>query len=156
MSLSKEDSTTLWKAVQDRKELVVRSKSSLTKAPTDDFTLFNPISKRLIHAQGAPLRHIPLKIYLPSSPTSSQPNAGHLRIIQSLITPHLPKSREVQGLGTALNSLIPSIFPSRRTPILAKPVLHGVIVPMQTPLEELMRVAAYLDGWLHVGIVMIG
>ncbi|KAK3178282.1 hypothetical protein OEA41_000415 [Lepraria neglecta] len=139
MSLSKDDSTKLWNAVQEH-----------------DFDSFNPISKRLLYAQGAPLRHIPLKIYLPSSPTASEPTSGHLRVVQSLITPSSPGSREPQTIGTALHALLPTLFPSRRTPILAKAVLHGAVVPMSALVEELMRTAAYLDGWVHLGVVMMG
>ena len=123
---------------------------------TDDLSIFNPISQKLLYAQGAPLRHIPLRIYLPSSPSASEPASGHLRIVQSLIIPNLVGNREPQTLGTALHSLLPSLFPSRRTPILAKAVLHGAVIPMGAILEELMKGAAYSDGWLHVGVVMIG
>ncbi|MCJ1455026.1 autophagy protein 5 [Mycoblastus sanguinarius] len=139
MSLSKDDSTQLWNAVQDH-----------------DLNAFSPISKRLLYAQGAPLRHVPLKVYLPSSPTASEPTSGHLRVVQSLITPSLPNSREPQTLGTALHALLPTLFPSRRTPILAKAVLHGAVMPMGAPIEDVMRVAAYLDGWIHLGVVMMG
>ena len=62
----------------------------------------------------------------------------------------------MQTLGTALHALLPSLFPSRRTPILAKPVLHGGVVPMAAVLEDLIRGAAYLDGWLHLGVMMLG
>ncbi|KAL9127329.1 MAG: hypothetical protein Q9217_003768, partial [Psora testacea] len=153
MSLSKDDSTMLWNAVQERK---LASAFKWTTLHLDDFNTFSPISKRLVYAQGAPLRHIPLKIYLPSSPTASEPASGHLRIVQSLVTPGLPGSREAQTIGTTLHSLLPTLFPSRRTPILAKAVLHGAVVPMKASVEELMRAAAYLDGWLHIGVVMIG
>lgn len=139
MSLSKDDSTQLWRAVEDH-----------------SLAAFTPISQKLLYAQGAPLRHIPLKIYLPSFPTASEPTSGHLRIVQSLITPAIAGSREPQTLGTALHALLPALFPSRRTPILAKPVLHGCVVPMGAPVEELLKSAAYLDGWLHLGIVMMG
>lgn len=128
----------------------------LTIGPLDDFAAFNAISKKLLYAQGTPLRHIPLKIYLPSSPTASEPTSGHLRVVQSLVTPSLPGSREIQTIGTALHSLLPSLFPSRRTPIIAKAVLHGVALPMGAPVEEIMRTAAYLDGWIHLGVMMIG
>ncbi|MDI1491118.1 MAG: Autophagy protein 5 [Ramalina farinacea] len=139
MSLSREDSTELWNAVQQH-----------------DFSKYNPISKKLLHAQGAPLRHIPLKVYLPSSPTASEPTSGHLRVVQSLVTPKATGSRDPQTVGTTLHSLLPTLFPTRRTPIFAKAVLHGVVLPMGASVEELMRTAAYLDGWLHLAIVMIG
>lgn len=40
------------------------------------------------------------------------------------------------------------LFPSSRDPLLANVVLHGAAVPFEAPLEELMREAAYPDGWL--------
>lgn len=158
MSLSKGDSTQLWKAVQDRRliltlffQLRVRVDDGL-----DDFEAFNPICQKLLYAQGAPLRHVPMRIYLPQSPSADESSSGHLKVIQSLVTPTPPHSREPQTLGMALHTLLPSLFPSRRTPILAKPVLHGAVVPMSAPVEELLRGVAYLDGWLHLGVVMMG
>ncbi|KAL8706156.1 MAG: hypothetical protein Q9201_000791 [Fulgogasparrea decipioides] len=139
MSLSKDDSTQLWTAVQEHKR-----------------SAFDPIFQKLLYAQGAPLRHIPLKVYLPSSPSASELSVGHLRIVQSLVTPFLQGTKEQQTIGTALHALLPALFPSRRTPILAKPVLHGAVVPMSAQVESLLREAAYLDGWLYVGLVMIG
>ena len=109
-----------------------------------------------MYAQGAPLRHIPLKVYLPSSPSTSEPTSGHLKVVQSLVTPAVLGTRDPQSLGSALHALLPALFPSRRTPILAKPVLHGTVIPMTATVEELLRIAAYLDGWLHLGVVMIG
>jgi autophagy-related protein 5 len=64
-------------------------------------------------------------------------------------------SRETMTLGMALNGILPSLFPSRRDAILAEPVLHGAAVPFRAPLEELMREAAYADGWLHLSVLMI-
>lgn len=97
-----------------------------------------------------------MKVYLPSSPSASAPFSGHLRIVQSLVTPFVHGAKEAQTIGTALHALLPALFPSRRTPILAKPVLHGAAVPMSAHVEGLMREAAYLDGWLHVGLAMMG
>ncbi|KAL8905823.1 MAG: hypothetical protein Q9207_002394 [Kuettlingeria erythrocarpa] len=139
MSLSKDDSTQLWTAVQEHKR-----------------SSFDPIAQKLLYAQGAPLRHIPLKVYLPSSPSASEPSTGHLRVVQSLITPCLPGGREAQTLGMALHTLLPALFPSRKTPIHAKPVLHGAVVPLNSHVEGLLKEAAYLDGWLHLGLVMMG
>ncbi|KAL8854257.1 MAG: hypothetical protein Q9221_000971 [Calogaya cf. arnoldii] len=138
MSLSKDDSTQLWDAVQQHER-----------------SIFDPIFQKLLYAQGAPLRHIPLKIYLPSSPSASEPSTGHLRVVQSLISPLLQGTKEPQTLGTALHALLPTLFPSRRTPILARPVLHGAVVPMSSQIEGLLKEVAYLDGWLHIGLVMM-
>jgi autophagy-related protein 5 len=54
-----------------------------------------------------------------------------------------------------LNGILPEVFPSRRDPILAEVVLHGAIVPFKAPLEELMREAAYADGWIAVVVRMV-
>ncbi|KAI9673250.1 MAG: autophagy protein 5 [Trizodia sp. TS-e1964] len=64
MSLSKDDSTKLWEAVQQH-----------------DLLLFNSVNEKLLNPPGVKLRHIPLKIYLPSSAE------GILKVVQSLVTP---------------------------------------------------------------------
>ena len=129
--------------------------------------LFNTINTKLLNPPGVALRHIPMKIYLPTSatqPTASEPIAeeasdghstGHIRVVQSLVPLQLP-SKQPQTLGTALNGILPTIFPSRRNPLLAQPVLHGATVPMGAVLEELSRAAAYSDGFLHLVVVMLG
>lgn len=61
-----------------------------------------------------------------------------------------------QTLGMALHTLLPALFPSRRTPILAKPLLHGAVVPMNASLEELASKACYADGWVNVVIAVTG
>lgn len=75
--------------------------------------------------------------------------------MQSLVPVQLA-SKQPQTLGTALNSVLPTIFPSRRNPLLAQPVLHGAAVPMGANLADLGRAAGYLDGFLHVAVVMLG
>ena len=56
----------------------------------------------------------------------------------------------------ALNEMLPSVFPSRRNPVLATPVLHGAVVPMSAPMDELGRAASYADGFLHIVVVLLG
>lgn len=106
---------------------------------------------------------MPIKVYLPTSANPSADEtiaeeaqqAGHIRVVQSLIPLQLP-SRQPQTLGTALNSTLPSLFPSRRNPLLAQPVLHGAVVPMSASIEELGKAASYPDGFLHVSVAMLG
>ncbi|KAF2263637.1 autophagy protein 5 [Lojkania enalia] len=141
MSLNKEDSTQLWDSVKQH-----------------DFSLFSPINQKLLSPQGVNLRHIPMRLYLPHAPSSTQDEeavAGSLRVVQALVLPAL-SSRQPQTLGTALNHILPSLFQSTRRPILAQPVLHGAAVPLGTNLEELLRMAAYSDGWLHIAVAMMG
>jgi autophagy-related protein 5 len=119
---------------------------------SDDYNAFNKIHNILLNP-ASPLKNIPLRIYVPSSPTAST-ELGSFKIIQTLVRP-LTSGREVQTLGSALNTLLPSLFPSRSDAILAEPILHGAVVPFRAPLEELMREAAYADGWLHLSVSMI-
>lgn len=188
MALSKDDSTQLWTAVQERNypSFFSSPPPSICSSPPhltfpfpfplhpfsinfthhhlDSLPLFLPISQKLLHAQGAPLRHIPLKVYLPSPPSTSSPSTptpsalpiSHLRVVQSPIPPTVAGTRESQTLGSALHSLLPALFPSRRTPIVAKAMLHGAVVPLGANLEELVRWGAYADGWVHLGVVMMG
>ena len=158
MSMSKDNSTQLWNSVQDSE-----FSSSYSSCPPllafkllmnaeDDLSAHLKITSILL-TPSTPLRNIPLRIYIPASPTSSTPLAS-IKIVQALIPPRTP-NREVQTLGMALNSILPSLFPSRRDAIVAEPVLHGASVPFRAPLEELMREAAYADGWLHLSVLMI-
>lgn len=54
-----------------------------------------------------------------------------------------------------LNKMLPTLFPSRRIPVLAKPVLHGAVLPMTSPVDEVVKTAPYADGWLNVVISMV-
>lgn len=60
-----------------------------------------------------------------------------------------------QTLGVALKNTLPTLFPSSRDPVLANVILHGASVPFKAPLEELMREAAYPDGWLCLIVVLL-
>ncbi|RAQ56092.1 autophagy protein Apg5 [Aspergillus flavus] len=151
MSLSKEDSSGLWKSVQDV-----------------ELSSFQRISNILLPPLNQPFRNIPIRIFLPLPPDSGSPS---LKVVQSPVPPSIPPSSvaasqlalsrssitpQTQTIGSALHSLLPNLFPSRRTPVLAKPVLHGASVPMSAPVEELVRSSAYGDGWLYVVIRMMG
>jgi autophagy-related protein 5 len=60
-----------------------------------------------------------------------------------------------QTIGTALNQILPSLFPSQKIPLLAQAVLHGAVLPLTASVEDLIRSVAYLDGWLHIAVVMM-
>lgn len=65
------------------------------------------------------------------------------------------RAGQPQTVGTALNQILPTLFPSRRIPVLAHAVLHGSVLPLGAGVEDLLRVAAYLDGFLHIAVVMM-
>jgi len=118
----------------------------------NDYTSFHMVNNKLLNPP-SPLRHIPLRVYIPSGPEDSSV-LGSFKVVQTLVPPRT-NNREVQTLGSALNTMLPSLFPSRRDPILAEPVLHGAPLPFKAPLEDIMREAAYADGWIHLTVVML-
>ncbi|KAI8669241.1 Autophagy protein 5 [Fusarium keratoplasticum] len=141
MKMSKDNTTQLWNAVID-----------------NDYASFNRINSGLLNAPTA-LKHIPLRIYIPtsstgpdSSPTPSE--SGTFKVVQSLV-PASGSDRRPKLLGQALKEVLPGLFPSSRDPILAKVVMHGAGVPFAAPLEELMREAAYPDGWLCLVVIVL-
>ncbi|MCJ1441736.1 MAG: autophagy protein 5 [Stictis urceolatum] len=155
MALSKEDSTKLWESLK-----------------ASDFQAWSSVHNKLLPPSSS-LRHIPVRFYLPTSPRSeskapsgdsapetddpdANTTAGHIKVVQVLVPAQTSQNRTAgstpQTLGYALKNNLPSLFPSSRTPITARPVLHGAIAPMSMNLEEAMRSVAFADGWLHVGI----
>lgn len=89
------------------------------------------------------IKYLPVKVYLP----------GGNRVVHlttSSYSGDLPTT-----LGMALSENFPDLFPSKRTCILARPLVHGVILALSTPLLELVQEAMFPDGYLHVGVVMM-
>ncbi|EXJ79396.1 hypothetical protein A1O3_08898 [Capronia epimyces CBS 606.96] len=155
MTLGAQESRALWSSTQD-----------------NDLPTFAKIHAGLMPSPGQ-LRNIPLRVYLPSPP-DQDPSKAQIKVLQSHIAPTVAIATQnspaalrggtgggagpaqAQTLGTALHQLVPSLFPSRRTPILATPLLHGAPVPMSAHLEELVRWGCYADGWLSVVLAMRG
>jgi autophagy-related protein 5 len=138
MSLSAADSKALWSSVQSH-----------------DLPTYRRIYNSLLPQT---FRNIPIRIYLPSGPNGEK---ASIKVLQAHIPPTISSTSSAarvsmtpQTLGTALRGLIPSLFPSSRTPVLARTVLHGAVVPLGTHLEELARNATYADGWLGIVVVM--
>ncbi|KAK4201599.1 putative autophagy protein 5 [Triangularia verruculosa] len=142
MGLSKDDSTALWSSVQD-----------------NDYASFGRINSRLLNTP-TPLKNVPIRIYIPSSPLLSSggpaggSDHGSFKVVQALIPPRHP-NRKPQTLGEVLKANLPSLFPSSRDPVLANVIMHGGPVPFRAPLEELMREAAYPDGWVCLIVVLL-
>ncbi|KAL2820825.1 autophagy protein Apg5-domain-containing protein [Aspergillus cavernicola] len=169
MSLSKDDSSGLWKAVQDV-----------------DLPSFQRIMNILLPQPNQPFRNLPIRLFLPLPPKpDSDSDSPTLKVVQSPIPPTITATQaasqtsqsillsssrilpgtgspqthqqhQTQTIGSALHSILPHLFPSRRTPVLAKPVLHGAVVPMSAPVEEVVRCSAYGDGWVYIVIRMMG
>lgn len=160
MKMSKDDTTSLWHAVID-----------------NDYAAFARVNNRLLNAPTA-LKHVPVRIYIPlSEPQSGEAGdennestqtpdgparkrgedeeaAGSFKIVQALVQP-VGADRRPKLLGQALKEMMPMLFPSSRDPVLANVIMHGASVPFEAPLEELMRDAAYPDGWLCLVVVVL-
>ncbi|KAG5922854.1 autophagy protein 5 [Claviceps africana] len=130
MAMSKEHTARLWHAVVD-----------------NDRAGFWAVHARLLDAPAA-LRHVPLRVYVPApASVDGEAASASFRVVQALVSPGGSDGRP-RLLGQVLKELMPRLFPSARDPVLAGVVMHGVGVPFGAPLEELMREAAYPDGWL--------
>ncbi|KAF8423398.1 autophagy protein Apg5-domain-containing protein [Tirmania nivea] len=128
MSLSMADSAKLWESIE-----------------THNFDTFWSIADRLITNSAYSIRHIPIKVYLPTA----------AKVVQKLVPPYLPGQREPITVGAALRTMVPELFLSARANRIAKPVIHGIVVPLNAPLVELMKEASYPDGFLHVAVAMM-
>lgn len=54
---------------------------------------YNTANQKLLHPKGEPLRHIPIKIYMPAVPevdAKGNTKQGKIKVIQTLVTPTLP------------------------------------------------------------------
>lgn len=128
LALSKDDSEALWKAVSD------------TTQNELSFETFWRITAPLIRHK----IHIPLKVVLPGSKVETQ----------RLIKAYLPDGRS-KTLGLVLHENFGNLFPSSRASVLARPILHGISVPLATPLIYLYDEAMYCDGFLHICLRII-
>ncbi|KAH3678126.1 hypothetical protein WICMUC_001690 [Wickerhamomyces mucosus] len=108
MVLSKKDSFDLWESVENH---------DLSKFQSN-FKKLLPQNNNNINNK---LKNIPIRIYLTAvNKTISLP-----------INP-FQKDNELTTLGMALNELLPEIFPSKRHNIIAKAILHGITMPLNS------------------------
>ncbi|KAK6334159.1 autophagy protein 5 [Orbilia brochopaga] len=131
MSLSPTDSRRLFASLQDH-----------------DFDGFWGVCDKMLNHSGSSVRNVPLRVY---NPETGQVIQGSMPVRQAASL----RGGDPQTLGGALNSLVPMLFPSRRSVVLARPVMHGVVLPLSVPLVDLMREAMYPDGFLHITLAMM-
>lgn len=139
MSLSAAESKALWTSVQ-----------------THDLATYKRVYNSLLPQL---FRNIPMRIYLPSATTG---HSASIKVVQAHISPFLSRAasggnnnQTPQTLGSALHSLLPKLFLSSKSEnaVLARTILHGASLPLDSDLEDLARYAAYADGWLCVVIL---
>lgn len=127
MILSKQDSSDLLQSVK-----------------THDANKFWSIMPKIQSKGTKKLKNIPIRLYIPVSD----------KVIDVPLEPFCPDGSQ-RKLGDVLHQTLPDLFPSTKNNILAKPVLHGVTVPLDAPLVELFYEGLYVDGFLHISIILI-
>ena len=71
------------------------SRGVLVLTALGQLPMFVKVHEKLVHPVGEGLRHIPIKIYLPSIDAGDQPTAtGHLRVVQGLVAPLLSSRKQ--------------------------------------------------------------
>ncbi|ODV61541.1 Atg5p [Ascoidea rubescens DSM 1968] len=131
MSLSTVDSSSLWESVK-----------------AHDFSQFNSIFyKKILPPVSTDLKHVPVKVYLPYSSSNF--------ILQELVEPKDPETNLKITIKDVLNKWLPDLF-SKNDPNYkyAFPLIQGIIVPGNVPICELYYLMTYLDGFLHICILM--
>jgi hypothetical protein len=67
--------------------------------------MFVKVHEKLVHPVGEGLRHIPIKIYLPSVDSGDQKSAsGHLRVVQGLVAPFLSSREQIPCYEALINA----------------------------------------------------
>ena len=170
MSLSATDSKALWSTAQNL-DVPVWSKIYHSLLPPAGqwrnvpLRVYIPAPATVVAGSTPSSESKPTATTLPAADSKNDPStvdtvlqpaqpAAQIKIVQSPI-PTPPQSSSLT-LGTALHALMPSLFPSRRTPIHARPLLHGAPVGMSAELYELARWACYADGWVNIVVVLNG
>jgi autophagy-related protein 5 len=108
---------------------------------SDNFERFWQANSKLLQQQRQAF-NIPLRIYqtpLIDSAMNWPPP------IQELVS-----STRTDGKETTVGDLLESVTPVEKRPAAAAAVLHGVEIPLETPLCWLSENCAYADGFLHV------
>lgn len=60
-----------------------------------------------------------------------------------------------KSLGVVLNSVVPDLFPSKRTCVLVKPMAHGVDLDLKWGWKEVQKITRFADGFVHVNLVLL-
>jgi len=128
MVLSRQDSSDLWDSVK-----------------MHDFNKYWSIMPKITNKNTKKLKNVPIRLYIPVSD----------KVVDVPIECYDSNGKET-NLGDALHKVVPDLFPSARNNIIAKPVLHGITVPLEAPLSELFYEGLYVDGFLHISIILIG
>ncbi|KAI8097237.1 autophagy protein Apg5-domain-containing protein [Halteromyces radiatus] len=126
MNLSKQDQSQLWQALFSEKY--------------EDYWRVN---QTILDDRGIGVRSVPLRLYLPDQAP----------VIQD-IAPFTNEKGDSCTLGDVLHSILPSLFmadyTTKDTNLIV--VIHGIQLPLQTPIRWTSDHLAYPDNFLHLVI----
>lgn len=109
-----------------------------------EFGSFWAIMGAILPRDPTAMRSVPIKVYLPMSN----------QCIAAIVRPTEGDGPQ-QTIGQSLHAHLPSFFPSATESVVARPILHGMEVPLAAGLCDLYYMAMYPDGFLHMSLVMI-
>lgn len=132
MVLSKKDTSDLWEVgvVQNNLNRFLQS--------------FDKVKPKEV----ADLKKIPLRVYI----------TAINKVINIPVLPFkkadVQESESAKTLSECLTELVPDLFPSDSKP-LAKAVMHGIEVPLDSTMLGLWREGCYyIDGFLHISLIL--
>ncbi|KAI9474289.1 MAG: autophagy protein 5 [Benjaminiella poitrasii] len=125
MNLSKHDSTQLWQSLVSGR-----------------FEEFRAVNKQLIE-YSKQFRYIPLRIYL----TENCP------VVQDLVPFNSDLDKEaISTIGDILQKLIPDLFTENGMDSKVAIVIHGIELPLDTPVNWAYENLSFADNFLHIVI----
>ncbi|KAG2200649.1 hypothetical protein INT47_005805 [Mucor saturninus] len=127
MNLSKRDQSQLWQSLA-----------------LDRFDEFWAVNRQLVEYSNSSLRNIPLRIYLPDNcPVIQEPVSFYGD----------SEKQETLTVKDVLRKLIPDLFVSEETLHLISILVHGVELPLDTPISWAYENLSFADNFLHVVVI---
>lgn len=130
----------------------------------DSYDDYWDVNKRLINdVNGQTLRNIPLRLYLPEQCPVIQEPVSYTKAGQegksSICIPISESADHVtvddtRSLGSVLNEILPDVFPpdTHEAQAPASVVIHGISIPLDTPIAWMSQNMSFADNFLHLVI----
>ncbi|CAO3652331.1 unnamed protein product [Mucor hiemalis] len=127
MNLSKRDQTQLWQSLA-----------------ADRYDEFWAVKKQLVEYSASNLRNIPLRIYLPDE----------CPVIQELVSFYGDSEKDVSpSTREILQKMVPELFSTEEMLASISVVIHGVEIPLDTPINWAYENLSFADNFLHIAVI---
>lgn len=110
----------------------------------DRYDDFWAVKKQLVEYSASNLRNIPLRIYLPDD----------CPVIQELI-PYYGDSEKETSPSTReiLQKAVPELFTAEEMLASISVIIHGVELPLDTPINWAYENLSFADNFLHIAVI---